>query len=74
MAAAAGMDRELGMLNAPSAYADEPLTTGLPMGPGAGPEAMLSQPTQSPQARFLSELSARTGDPFFEELARRARM
>lgn len=74
MAAAAGMDRELGMLNAPTAYPDEPITTGLSVGLGAGPEVMLNQPTMSPQARFLEELSSRTGDPFFADLARRARM
>lgn len=48
-------------LTAPSARPDEPVTTGSPTGPGAGPEALTlpsNQDTDEDRARLLSYLPA----------------
>lgn len=48
-------------LTAPSTRPDEPVTTGSPIGPGAGPEALMlpsNQDTDTDRARLLSYLPA----------------
>lgn len=48
-------------LTAPSQRPDEPVTTGVPIGPGAGPEALTlpsTQDTDEDRARLLSYLPA----------------
>lgn len=48
-------------LTAPSQRPDEPVTTGVPIGPGAGPEALTlpsNQDTDEDRARLLSYLPA----------------
>lgn len=53
---------------------DEPVTAGLPGGPGAGPEALQMQIGMTPLARTLQRLSIDTGNPMFSRLAERARL
>lgn len=62
-----------GLLFAPSERPDEPITTGLSSGPGAGPEILGGMASSSPGGRFLRDLSARTGNPYFAQLADRVR-
>lgn len=52
---------------------DEPITTGLASGPGAGPEALRGRPN-TPIARFFERLTAETGDPRWARIARQARL
>jgi hypothetical protein len=59
-----------GLFRAPSARPDEPLTAGLPVGPGPGPEALMGS-QGSRQLNFLHMLSRLTGDRQFDDLARR---
>lgn len=47
-----------------------PVTHGLKVGPGAGPEAMIDQ-AASPAARMLNAISDATGDPYFRDLLRK---
>jgi hypothetical protein len=61
-----------GLLQAPTARPSEPVTAGLRIGPGGGPE-MLSRPYGSPLADMMMQLSRATGDPYFAELAQRSR-
>lgn len=61
-----------GLLSQPGS--DRPVTSGLPTGPGPGPEILRLTGTQSPLARQLLELSKATGSPVFERLAQRAGM
>lgn len=71
MAAAAAVSANGGgLLTRPSSRPDEPVTAGLPVGPGAGPEA-LPRFGGSPGGRFLHELAAATGNAYFAELADR---
>ena len=67
-----GRGADAGMLTQPTMRPNEPITTGLPIGPGAGPE-VLGHPTSTPAGRFLRVLSERTGNPWFAELADRSR-
>lgn len=53
---------------------DEPVTAGLPGGPGAGPEALSMPIGMTPLARTLQRLSRDTGNPMFSRLAERARL
>lgn len=50
----------------------EPVTTGMPSGPGAGPAVLGSLNPTTPLARMLRTLSQRTGDPGFRDMADRA--
>ncbi len=71
MAAAAAVSASGGgLLTQPSARPNEPVTAGLPIGPGAGPEA-LPRFGGSPGGRFLRELAAATGNDYFAQLADR---
>jgi len=51
---------------------DQPITAGLPTGPGPGPEALGMLKATTPLRRYLEELSAQSGDPTFRRLAERA--
>jgi hypothetical protein len=59
-------------LGAPTEFPNEPLTAGLASGPGPGPEALYRQPNTS-LASFYEGLADVTGDPFWAELALKAR-
>jgi hypothetical protein len=47
---------EIPNLSDPSARPDEPVTTGLPFGPGAGPEAMGPQFSNDPTRQALQSM------------------
>lgn len=52
---------------------DEPITNGLPSGPGPGPEALaLTRPRRAPVADMLTQMARATGDPRYAEMAQRA--
>ena len=61
-----------GLLQAPTARPSEPVTAGLRIGPGGGPE-MLSRPYGSPLTDMMMQLSRATGDPYFADLAQWSR-
>lgn len=63
-----------GLLLAPTARPNEPVTTGLSSGPGAGPEILPVNPTQSPTGKFLRDLATVTGQSRFADLARQANL
>lgn len=46
---------------------DQPVTAGMQLGPGPGPQA-----TQVPLSRYLANLAADTGNPKWKRLAERA--
>lgn len=54
---------------APTQRPLEPVTAGLPVGPGAGPEALPQFQTDRNLSNFLMDLAAATGDDAFIELA-----
>lgn len=58
-------------LRAPTQYPNEPLTAGIPSGPGPGPVRPPAGPRQQ-AADFLMRLASRTGDPKYAQLAQRA--
>lgn len=60
-----------GLLGAPSARPGEPVTTGLALGPGAGPEAV-APVGRTPTGEFFAQVARLTGNPYYEQLARRA--
>lgn len=64
---------QAGVLGAPSARPSEPVTAGLPTGPGPGPQA-LAQPYGSPIADVLRRVARATGDTYLEQLISRSRM
>ena len=70
-AAASVLPPVTGRLNAPTARPGVPVTTGLPMGPGAGPEALGPVMAASAANPIWQSLASATGDPYFTELARR---
>jgi hypothetical protein len=59
-------------LLAGSQMPDQPVTAGLPTGPGPGPEVLGMLKATTPLRRYLEELSAQSGDPTFRRLAERA--
>lgn len=59
-------------LSAPTARPDEPVTTGLPIGPGAGPEALAANGQMnrpSPLAMILNTTAQTTGSSVLANLA-----
>jgi len=70
-AQAAGADSQL--LTAPTTRPSEPVTAGLSRGPGVGPQAM-GMKRGSPTGDLFRRLSATLGDPYFAELADKARV
>lgn len=76
--AASGMAMPGVSLTAPTSRPDEPVTAGLPLGPGAGPEALslLNPATRppTPVSRVLSTLAAAAGNnPYLSQMAQEAR-
>lgn len=72
LAAASQYADQTGILRADTTRPNEPITAGLTRGPGPGPEA-LGLTTGSPTGDLFRRLSAATGDPFFADLAAKAR-
>ena len=74
-AAAAGPSPQPGGLHGPSTDPNEPLTAGLPIGPGPGPEALAigGRRRSNQLAETYEMLAQASGDPFYSQLARRAR-
>ena len=62
---------ELTGLNAPTRRPNQPLTDGVDIGPGRGPEALMSSPRKV-GSRLLQRAADETGDPFLTQLAARA--
>lgn len=62
----------VGLLNG-TQRPNEPITAGLSTGPGPGRDALGMRAT-SPMRRMLDQLSLQSGDPYFRELADRARL
>lgn len=58
---AQGQGAGAGILTQPTARPDEPVTTGLPIGPGAGLEAIGFQAGVTPGQRFLRNLATSLG-------------
>lgn len=57
----------------PTMYPDEPVTAGLPIGPGPGPEALVGPPPAPNQTvMLLRAVLARTDDPDVRRLLARA--
>ncbi len=73
MGAATSMRGDVGLLQAPTARPNEPVTAGLSRGPGPGRE-LLGLRTGTPAGDMLRRLAALTQDPSFAELADRARV
>lgn len=71
LAAAQQLQGKAGMLRVPSQRPNEPVTAGLTIGPGPGPEA-LGMPRGNPTGNTLRKLAAATGDSYLRELAERA--
>lgn len=71
------MPGALGPLHAPTQRPNEPITAGLPSGPGAGPEA-LGLPAPDPVVNTLRGIYARYPNPeiaaLLQEATRRAGM
>ncbi len=59
-----------GLLAMASQRPNEPVTAGLPVGPGAGPGA-LRPLSMTPAGRFYRDLAQKSGDPYWERLAQR---
>lgn len=71
LAAAAQLKGQAGILGEPTARPNEPVTAGLPVGPGPGPE-VLTMPRGNPTGNLMRRLAAATGDSYLRELADRA--
>jgi hypothetical protein len=54
-------------------FPDEPITTGMAMGPGAGPDVLRMQ-QDPPAAAVLTKIADVTGDPVIRAMADRARL
>ena len=63
---------EPGLLLAPTSRPNEPVTTGINLGPGEGPSALSMDVMQSPTGKMLRDLSRVTGRQMFADLARRS--
>jgi hypothetical protein len=72
MQAAQQMQGQMGSLGQPTSRPNEPVTTGMSIGPGAGPEAMVRPPSQ--MGRLLRDLSMKTGNSRWAEMAEKAGM
>jgi len=69
--AAAKMTAGAGLLNAPTSNPTEPVTAGLPLGPGPGREA-IAPIGGTPTSMFFQEVARLTGNRYFDQLGRRA--
>lgn len=72
LAAARGQGAGAGMLLQDSRRPGEPVTAGLPIGSGPGPEALGFAIGSTPAGRFLRNLAQRTGRSQFAYLADQA--
>lgn len=74
-AAAAATPNATGLLAAPSTRPDEPLTAGLPIGAGPGPQAIQGRRQQQASVASYLAIAAEVfgNDPLIAELAQRAR-
>lgn len=63
---------EPGLLLAPTNRPTEPVTTGLRLGPGAGPSALSIDTMESPTGKLMRDLSRITGRQAFADLARKS--
>lgn len=68
--AAARSTAGAGLMNALTGRPSEPVTAGLPLGPGPGPE-MLRPIAQTSTRMFFEQVSRLTGNPYLAELGRR---
>lgn len=68
--AAARSTAGAGLMNAPTGRPAEPVTAGMALGPGPGPE-MLRPVAQTSTRAFFEQVSRLTGNPYFAELGRR---
>ena len=60
-----------GLLAQPTQRPGEPVTAGMVQGPGPGPEVL--QPMgRTPTGQFFVQIARITGNPYYEDLARRA--
>jgi hypothetical protein len=73
MAAAAALRGRVGLLGPETERPNEPVTHGLVQGPGAGPE-VLGAVMGSPLGDTLRKLSSTVGDPYFAQLAQKAKL
>lgn len=73
MAAAAAFRDRVGLFGPETARPNEPVTHGMVQGPGAGPE-VLGAVMGSPLGNTLRTLSRQLGDPYFEQLAQKAKL
>lgn len=71
-AAAAAMPATPGHFSAPTQRPGVPVTTGLPSGPGAGPEALGTASSVAAANPLWKALADATGDQYFLDLARRS--
>jgi hypothetical protein len=69
--AAQGMAPPTNLLTAPTARPNEPLTAGLPIGPGPGPEVLASGDRTVRTLRMLADVTADAGFSQLAELAAR---
>jgi len=74
VAAAAIAPDPTGGLASPSTRPDEPITAGLPIGPGAGPEALARAKAQKASVASFFAIAAETfgNDPVLAAMAQRA--
>lgn len=73
MQLAAALRNKVGLLGQETARPNEPVTTGLMRGPGAGPE-VLGMRRQSPLGQMMRMLSRQSGDPYLAQLADRSNL
>lgn len=73
MQLAAALRGQVGVLAAPTGRPDEPVTTGLTRGLGAGPEVLGLQ-RRSPLGEMMRMISRQSGDPLLADLADRANL
>ena len=74
IAAAAMAPDPTGGLTSPSTRPDEPITAGLPIGPGAGPQALAQAKAQRASVASFFAIAAETfgNDPVLAAMAQRA--
>ena len=72
-ALAQAMKDRVGLLRDGTQRPDEPVTTGLTRGAGAGPEVLAAR-RGSPLGDTLRQLSSMLGDPYYAQLAQKARL
>lgn len=73
LAAAAALRDRVGLFGPQTARPNEPVMHGMVQGPGGGPE-VLGAVMGSPLGDTLRKLSSTLGDPYFQELAQKARL